>query len=249
MGDITILHFVKSGMLTTIQDLGREGYRHMGVPPGGMLDRKAGAMANRLVGNKDNSPVLEITMSGPVVDFLVADCTIALTGADISPHLDGKPLSMNTAHAITRGQRLTFGKLRSGCRAYLAVGGDWQTDLWLGSASAFLQDPQDILPASVIGKGHELSVDVRHSVPQNFEFEAPSPHSVICDIQVLPGPEYNLFDREAIEFFLKGLHTASNDSSRMGIRLSGKINSQRLPSGLISSGVVPPRVSSISFRP
>lgn len=240
MSKRVILHIKKAGLLTTIQDPGREGFRHMGVPQGGWLDEEAAQNANALAGNAPETPVLEITMSGPMIEVQEGRCLIAITGADISPVVDATPISINKRIEVHPGQVISFGRLLNGCRSYLAVNGEWNVARWLGSASAFLQDHTHILPQSVLRKGDiiEIGTDSRsHGPPQNiYPAKQYVPPYVL---RILPGPEYEWLGRESIEGFLFGRHHASKNSSRMGIRMVGSIPGTTNHKGLISSGVIP----------
>lgn len=240
MSNRTTLHIKKAGLLTTIQDSGREGFRHLGVPPGGWLDEKAAQNANALVGNPPETPVLEITMSGPIIKVVEGRCIISITGADISPVVDNNPVPINKRIEIHPGQVLSFGRLINGCRAYLAVHGEWNVARWLGSASAFLQDPTNILPQSVLGKGQTIEIHTdlktqRATNPIHTIKQYVPPYR----LRILPGPEYEWLGRVSVEGFLFGRHRASNSSSRMGIRLEDSIPGTISHKGLISSGIIP----------
>ena len=130
MSGLTTLHFLKPGMHTLIQDAGRSGHQASGIPMSGALDKTSAAAANFCVGNPASSPVLEITMIGPVIHF-DGDCQIAVTGAEMIPKVNGEPVARYQTIDITSGSELSFGKIHSGCRAYLAVHGEWQVAKWL----------------------------------------------------------------------------------------------------------------------
>ena len=110
------------GLLTTLQDLGRHGHEHLGVGPGGAMDPVSHRLASLLVGNPPELPSLEITLSGPVLDF-AEDALIALAGADLAPEADGLPVPLWRPVLVRAGTRLRFGKALDGCRCYLAVAG------------------------------------------------------------------------------------------------------------------------------
>ena len=109
---------IRPGLLTTVQDLGRFGLQHFGVPVSGAMDGDALRVANRLVGNADNAAALEITLVGPELEFL-DDMLIALTGGDLEATIAGKPVPMHRPVWVARGRRLSFGRCITGCRAYL----------------------------------------------------------------------------------------------------------------------------------
>ena len=116
------IRVIKPGWCTTVQDLGRHGYQHYGVSVSGAMDPLALVIANRLVNNHDAAAALEITIVGPELLFEAA-AVLAMTGADLSPAIDGQPAPMWTTVVIQAGSRLTFGRRRSGARSYLAAAG------------------------------------------------------------------------------------------------------------------------------
>jgi Allophanate hydrolase subunit 2 len=107
---------IKPGWLTTVQDLGRYGYQKYGVPVSGAMDRRSFIIANRLVGNCDNDAGLEITISGPELLF-EQDAIIAVTGADLSPSVNGIGIPLWTSVRIERGNRFSFGAAAPGLAA------------------------------------------------------------------------------------------------------------------------------------
>ena len=129
---------VSPGTMTTVQDWpGRVGYWEVGVPPSGPFDSLSLRLANRLVGNPEGAPGLEITMTGPTLRFNVAT-TIAIVGAPASLLLNGAPVAINQPLAVAGGDVLKMGRFETaGARAYLAVAGGIESPLYLGSASTF----------------------------------------------------------------------------------------------------------------
>ena len=113
---------VKPGLATTVQDLGRPGYYHIGIPLSGGMDRFALRAANMLVGNPEGAAVLEAAFLGPQLEF-TADATVAVTGAELPPKVDGAERATWTSFAVKKGQILSFAFLKAGARAYIAVSG------------------------------------------------------------------------------------------------------------------------------
>jgi antagonist of KipI len=107
------LHIVRPGLLTTVQDLGRPSYQHLGVVVSGAMDTLALRVANLLVGNADGAAGLEITLLGPTIHF-ESEQLIALTGADLSPTLDSQPMPLHRSVAVRAGTVLAFGAARAG---------------------------------------------------------------------------------------------------------------------------------------
>lgn len=239
MNNQTILYFRKPGMLTTVQDLGRNGYQKNGVPIGGALDSSSAKLANQLVDNTENTPVIEITMIGPEIEFS-NQCQIAITGADISAELDGALISMNKTINVKSKSILKFGNLTSGCRAYIAVGGKWKVKKWLGSASAALYQKEILTPNSFFLKGSKLLIDNPSFIKGKSVSKKllPSYESEIT-VKLLKGPEFDLFSEVSKKFFLNQKFKITVDSNRMGYRLEPPIAEYDIDEELISSGIIP----------
>ncbi|HEU4685964.1 MAG TPA: KipI antagonist, partial [Nitrospira sp.] len=131
------IHVVKPGLCTTLQDLGRQGFQHYGLSVSGAMDRRSLIVANRLVGNHDADAALEMTLTGSELLFESATI-VAVTGADLSPSVDGCSLPQWTSVEIRAGSRLVFGRRRAGARAYLAVAGGFDAPVVWGSRSTHL---------------------------------------------------------------------------------------------------------------
>src|SRR5579864_972488 len=125
------------GLLTTVQDLGREGFGPMGVSPSGAADAISLRVGNRLVGNREGAAALEMTLLGGACVF-PDGAVLALTGSDFGTTLDGAPVPPWTSVEARRGQTLRVGPTRSGARCYLCVQGGIDVPPFLGSASTHL---------------------------------------------------------------------------------------------------------------
>ncbi len=126
----------KPGLSTTVQDLGRPGYYHLGIPISGAMDRYALRAANLLVGNQEGDAALEATFLGPELRFH-RDALVAVTGAEMVPHVDGTPQPTWTGFAVRAGQTLGFDFLKAGARAIIAVSGGFDVPVVLGSRSTY----------------------------------------------------------------------------------------------------------------
>lgn len=232
------LHFIKAGLFTTIQDKGRYGFQAFGVPTSGALDRAAATLANQLVGNSVDSPVLEITLMGPKIQFQGLG-EIAITGANLSATLNGEVCATNKSLSIKDADVLQFGRPLAGCRAYMAVRGNWQVPSWLSSRSAITQNGKDLTPHSIIQKGTVIQVETstEHALSV-ASIQAKSPSSTM-EIRVLPGPEFDRFSRFNIGEFFGQTYQITPDSNRMGYRLKEKLRSFSQDEELISSGIIP----------
>src|SRR5260370_15446458 len=132
--EMGVIDVQASGLLTTVQDLGREGFGPLGVSPCGAADAVARRIGNRLVGNEEGAAGLEMTLHGGTFSFPMG-AVLALTGSDFGATLDGKAAEMWTAFETKPGQVLRMGPTRSGARGYLCVRGGIETKLFLGRQS------------------------------------------------------------------------------------------------------------------
>lgn len=238
MAKYLTLHFLKPGLFTTVQDQGRFGYQAFGVPTSGALDRGAAEMANQIVGNPPDSPVLEITLLGPKIQFQ-GEGEIALTGADLSARLNGQPCASNQLLRIKDADLLQFGRPLEGCRAYLSVRGQWQISTWLSSRSAITQNGAKLSPQSLISKGTSIQIETAaKSVSKSLDIEAKRA-STSSEVRVLPGPEFERFSRFSIGEFFGQSYQITPDSNRMGYRLKEKLRSFSPEEELISTGIIP----------
>jgi antagonist of KipI len=132
-----MMRVIRPGALSTLQDLGRYGYQRFGVPVNGAMDEWSHRVANLLVGNGDMAVALEITLTGPTLNF-ERDTLIALTGANFSPTVNGDPIPMDSAVLVRAGAELAMTVRMRGARGYLAVRGGFEADTVMGSGSTFL---------------------------------------------------------------------------------------------------------------
>ena len=149
------LDIIRSGLLATVQDLGRPGYQYAGIPVGGALDAPALRLANLLIGNAPGEAGLEITLAGPTLRF-ARPHLLALTGADLSATLDGQLLPLGRPVAVRVGTTLAFGAARAGCRAYLALAGGLDLPPVLGSRATLVRANLGGLHGRALRAGDQL---------------------------------------------------------------------------------------------
>ena len=206
---------LKSGYYTSVQDLGRFGYREKGVPVSGVMDEQSAIFANKLLNNSTNLAVLEITMTGPTLEF-TEPTEIVITGANIQPTLNGNPISNYRQYAIQKGDLLAFGSLKHGFRAYLAVKGGFLADEVLGSRSFYkpitaqnrLKDG-DVLKINKLSQSHDALSHIH--VHDFIDAEAP--------LKVFPGPEYHLLKKQISSAVIGKRFTISKNNNRMAYQL------------------------------
>src|SRR5215813_15443884 len=127
---------ISPGLATPVQDLGRPGYYHLGIPLSGGMDRFALSAANLLVGNDEGAAVLEAVFMGPELEF-TSDATVAVTGAELPPKVNGEVRENWTGFKVRAGQVLSFDFLKKGARAYIAISGGIDVPVVLGSRSTY----------------------------------------------------------------------------------------------------------------
>jgi antagonist of KipI len=233
--------------LSTFQDLGRSGYQHLGIPVNGVMDERAHRLANALVGNLPSYATLEITLMGPVLRFH-HDAVIALSGADLGGQLDGQPLPPDQAAAVSAGSELSFGKRRSGLRAYLAVRGGFAFDPVMGSASTYTRGGYGGHAGRPLKKGDMLETgpsvqsgqlarlgQLARSLSTAFDDDVGLPPE--APIRVTPGREWHYFSSRARQALETGPYRISPQSDRMGYRLEGEKLELTAPREVISEAV------------
>ena len=223
---------IRSGMLTTVQDLGRPGHRAAGVPLGGPMDPFALRVANLLVGNPENAAGLECTLLGPELRFS-ADTIIALGGAEF----DG--LAAWQPKGVRAGERIKLGAARKGCRGYLAVAGGIDVPVVLGSRSTYGRGGFGGLDGRALRDGDVLPVaDVARRLANHWQIDRrilPA-YAESATVRVVRGAQLDEFGGALFAAEFKILP----QSDRMGLRLGGaKLTRIGGAAELVSSAVAP----------
>ena len=225
------------GMLTTVQDLGREGFGPMGVSPSGAADPVSLRIGNRLVGNAENAAALEMTLLGGTFSF-PEGAVVALAGSDFGAAVDGASVEMWSSFDVRPGQTLRLGGTKTGARCYLCVQGGIAVDLFLGSASTHLLSGLGGLEGRSLHKGDTLKIGAAKSTPRKKTVSASAleklaPRKVL---RVTPGPQSDWFDKTAHRTFYAETYRVGEQSNRMGLRLEGAAIPTPL-SEMLSEGV------------
>jgi antagonist of KipI len=239
---VKAIDVVDGGMLTTVQDLGRFGYQRYGVPTSGALDLFALRAANRLVGNGDGAAALEITLIGPRLRFLVP-ATIALTGADLSALLDGRPVPRWQSVTVEAGAVLSFGPPVDGVRACLAVSGGIDVPEVLGSRSTYTRSRLGGFEGRPLAAGDTLRVRGDRPVLLGGTRQLPEALRPSYGrrhlLRVIPGPQDDLFTESGMRTFLSSEYTVTPQSDRMGCRLIGPAIEHLRGPDIVSDGTPP----------
>ncbi|QIG42671.1 biotin-dependent carboxyltransferase family protein [Nocardioides anomalus] len=241
-----VLTVVRAGPLTLVQDRGRTGLAHLGVPRAGPLDRPAAELANRLVGNGPDAALLEVTGGGLE---LVSDAGVwvAVTGAEVEVDVDGAGRGLHRAERLPAGSLLRLGAPVRGLRSFVAVAGGVDVPAVLGSRStdtlAWVGPPRVL-------DGATLPVGVPQGPPEAVDApRLPRPGR----LRVRPGPRADWFGSDALRRLCQAAYVVGADSNRVGLRLEGpaleRVRTEELPSeGVVLGAVqVPPNGQPVVF--
>jgi biotin-dependent carboxylase-like uncharacterized protein len=214
------IEVLKPGLATTVQDAGREGYYHVGIPLSGALDQHSYLAANLLVGNDENAAVLECTLLGPELAFR-QNAIVAVTGAEMEPRVNGEARPSNEAFAVREGDVLSFGYLKAGARAYLAVAGGIDVPVVLGSRSTYglgafggfsgrALQPKDVVlvgkPGPGARAGRSLAPELRRPLPRQLE------------LRVVPGLYHHRLTEQSERNFFEDVWSVAPEADRIGYR-------------------------------
>ena len=225
---------VNPGFYTTVQDFGRFGYQDYGVPVSGAMDHYSAQFANALLNNDEKDAVLEITMTGPTLEFH-NHTSICISGADMSPELNDLSIKLNAAIVVKPNDILSFGKLKDGFRSYLAVAGGFQSEIMLNSRSMY----RNVTSKFKIEANDELTVN--EMVPKVSDKHAllkfNSEMFAFNSIEVFKGPEFELLSSAQQERLFNQEFTISNLYDRMAYQLEEPFKNNLEP--IITSLVLP----------
>lgn len=246
---------MKPGALSTLQDLGRTGFQHFGVPVCGAMDAWSHRLANRLVGNVDDEATIEITWMGPSLKF-DRPVLVAITGADLSPRIGGRPLPRRGPLLVAGGARLDFGHRQNGVRSYLAVRGGFAVPRVMGSRSTYLRGSFGGFDGRALRQGDVLRLvnddgrhapglamrwregDVGFSTPDVARDIAPLPSDdAPLTVRIVRDRHWTLFTADAQRALVEQPFRLSAQSDRMGFRLEGTILDLQRPADLLSEAV------------
>lgn len=218
-----MMQVLKPGLSTTVQDTGRFGEYHIGMPPAGAMDQYAHKVANYLVGNSEDAATLEMTYQGADIEF-GEDALIAVTGADMRPEVDGESISNWTAVEVRAGETLSFQFSQEGARTYLAVAGGIDVPEVMGSKATYTLIGIGGLDGRELEEGDELRVADGDYDSDRVGVSVPSdsiPTYSRDTIRVVMGLcDYRLTD-EGRERFLNAEWKVSDEADRVGYRFEG----------------------------
>jgi biotin-dependent carboxylase-like uncharacterized protein len=213
---------LKPGLATTVQDLGRPGYYNIGIPLSGGMDRLATRAANMLVGNDEGAAVLEAVFMGPELEF-TADATVAVTGAELPPKVDGALREGWTSFAVKKGQVLSFDFLKKGARAYIAVSGGIDVPVVLGSRSTYALGALGGFNGRKLEAGDELKVGKSNGARDGRTIAAAlrrAPGNPV-ELRMVPGLYWHRITEAAGRNFFDDTWKVAPEADRIGYRFKG----------------------------
>lgn len=233
-----MIEVLSGGLFTTIQDSGRFDFQEFGMPISGALDNDALFFANWLVGNNKNEAVIEITLTGPKLKFH-EDAYIGLTGANMSPKINGVPVEMNETIHVQKEDVLEFGLLLFGCRTYISVAGGIPVEKKMNSRSTYFYAQIGGVSGTALKKGDFIPLIAKSDVfikrvPKEFQLK----YASLLVVRVIEGIENAFFTEESLKFFYQNEYTITANSNRMGYKLKGEKLNLKRSFEMLSSGIV-----------
>jgi biotin-dependent carboxylase-like uncharacterized protein len=211
-----MINVLKPGFYTTLQDLGRFGFQKYGVPVSGVMDYYSAKLANAIMNNDENDALLEITMTGPTLQF-TCETEVCISGADISPKLNNASIQLNTLVQIQDGDILSFGKPIRGVRCYMAVSGGFKTEEKMGSRSMYkgITDTFSVANGDVL----EIVQNPKKLGNKKFLIKSEESHFESREIEVYEGPEFNQLSSYQKKLLFSQSFTVSKNNNRMAYQL------------------------------
>ena len=236
------VEITQPGIANTVQDGGRRGFRSIGVPLSGAADPVLLACANGLLGNPADAAAIELPLAGPGLRATDGPVRVALAGAVAAKLLraDGSQLDIGSAQTVTlrRGDSLSVGAVRNGV-AYLALAGGCRVPLQLGSRSTYARARLGGVDGRALAAGDRIECGAPAGDP-GVEWRAAAPfvHET-GPIRVMPGPQHDAFDADALATLLREPYRVGRDADRMGLRLEGAVLRHKAGADIASDGIVP----------
>jgi biotin-dependent carboxylase-like uncharacterized protein len=240
------LRVVTPGLLTTVQDLGRHGYQHLGIPVCGALDPVSLRAANALVGNGPGTAALEVAYLGPTLAVAADGARMSVVGADAAIEMlenaaapSGRRVEAMRSFTLRRGESLRIGALTRGAVLYVAVEGGFDIAPVLGSLSTCLRGGFGGWQGRPLVAGDELPL-CRTSATTRTEsrLEGLDLRPPAC-LRAIPGPQVDHFSDRDVAAFFESEYAVGAGSDRMGMRLDGPRIGHRRGFDIASDGIAP----------
>jgi urea carboxylase len=243
-----MVQVIKKGLETSVQDYpGRIGTLNLGFPPSGPMDSWSFRLANVLVNNEPGTAALECQFMGPTLKFN-DDRVIAITGADMSPKIDGTPVPLWESLEVKKDQILEIAFATVGARSYIAFSGGINTTPWLGSRSTFHKAGVGGIDGKAIQDGQIIPLNKSKSVKRrkikNSSIPVMSTNKKWL-VEVVKGPNDDWVDEKGHKMFLNSNWKLQSKSDRTGYRLEGpkwsfteKATNKSLEHGTFPSNII-----------
>lgn len=230
MAEMEVLH---PGLFSSIQDMGRFGFMEYGVPVSGVMDSNALRVANLLLENSEDAAVMEITQMGPKLSF--SEVTqIAISGAHLSPAINGQPIENNKAYTIFKDQILSFGKRTNGCRCYLSVKGGFSTEKVLDSRSWY----DGLTEFLKVEKGMRIPYEtIKNGFPENYSGIRSGDYIDSTVVEAFPGPEFEKLSEAQKRILFESEFSLGQNNNRMGIQFGETLENTLKP--ILTGPVLP----------
>jgi antagonist of KipI len=231
------IRIVNPGLMTTLQDLGRFGYAHLGVTPAGAADTLALRIANRLLGNAANEAALEMTLLGPTLEF-ERPAIVALAGANIDCRLGSARAPMWKPFPVMPGAVLKCGPVTGGARSYLAVQGGLKIAPVMSSVSTLRSahlggfDGRELKAGDCLAMKRASSGKVHTLTREALSYLQPR-----RELRITPGPQVSWFGDTGLATLQRAPYIVSGDSDRRGVRLKGEAMTLPPKSQLLTEGI------------
>ena len=214
------IEVIKPGLATSVQDAGRPGYYHVGIPLSGALDQFAFHLANRLVGNDEHAAALEAALLGPELVFR-RPAIVAVTGGEATPRVNGQPAPRNESFAVKADDRLSFDYMKLGARLYIAVAGGIDVPAILGSRSTYGLGALGGFAGRKLAAGDVLPVG---TAPAQARPGRAAPKALVDsypkerELRVLPGLYFHRLTEDSAETFFADTWVVAPEADRIGYR-------------------------------
>jgi biotin-dependent carboxylase-like uncharacterized protein len=234
-----MIEVLNGGTRATVQDAGRPGYRHLGIPQSGAADKFCFALANWMAGNRWDAPAIECALGGLHLRFKEAT-TIALAGAEMWAQINGMNVKNFSAMPVEAGDILTLSFARDGCRAYIAIAGGLKIPEFMGSCSTYLPAEFGGYEGRALRTGDILTTSNRpreapRKIPKGYAPQL-SRHIVL---RALPAPEWEMMSAASRRHLFVSPFIATPETDRMGSRLRGDRIETQATRSMTSSPLMP----------
>ncbi len=215
-----MIEILQSGTRITLQDQGRPGHRHVGIPSSGAADRLSFALANWMVGNAWGTPALECTLGGQHIRFH-KDMTIAISGAEMWAQINGQNVANFSAFPVKKGDILTLSFARIGCRSYIAIPGGLSGETIFDSVSTYEPAGLGGLDGRALKTGDKLDVTETRASLRKIPIGYTPGLSNHVVLRARPGPEFEDLTLQSQRYLFINPFEATAQTNRMGARLKG----------------------------